>query len=92
MEAVSVDTLHTGEINYTQLEEKISQNLDKPVILNVNVGTTVKGAVDDLRRVLRVLESLKVPRERFYIHCDGALFALMLPFVKDGPEVRTYSH
>ena len=56
----------------------IEKNIDKPVIMNVNVGTTVKGAVDNLDRILRILDSLKIPRERFYIHCDGALFALML--------------
>jgi histidine decarboxylase len=76
-----------GEINYDILAQAIQDNRDKPVILNVNIGTTVKGAVDNLDRILRILQQLQIPRERFYIHCDGALFALMMPFVEFAPEV-----
>eukprot|EP00479_Gromia_sphaerica_P010188 TRINITY_DN4595_c0_g1_i1.p1 TRINITY_DN4595_c0_g1~~TRINITY_DN4595_c0_g1_i1.p1 ORF type:complete len:266 (-),score=25.45 TRINITY_DN4595_c0_g1_i1:169-966(-) len=66
---------------------KLRNAKTKPVIINVNIGTTVKGAVDDLLRILRVLDSLEITRDRYYIHCDGALFALMLPFVKYSPEI-----
>ena len=45
-------------------------------------GTTVKGAVDDLDLVIKKLEEAGFSQDRFYIHCDGALFGLMLPFVK----------
>jgi len=45
-------------------------------------GTTVKGAVDDLDLVIQTLEESGFSQDRFYIHCDGALFGLMMPFVK----------
>ena len=45
-------------------------------------GTTVKGAVDDLDLVIKTLEECGFSHDRFYIHCDGALFGLMMPFVK----------
>lgn len=45
-------------------------------------GTTVKGAVDDLDLVIQTLEECGFNHDRFYIHCDGALFGLMMPFVK----------
>lgn len=45
-------------------------------------GTTVKGAVDDLDLVIQTLEESGFSHDRFYIHCDGALFGLMMPFVK----------
>ena len=45
-------------------------------------GTTVKGAVDDLDLVIKKLEEAGFSHDRFYIHCDGALFGLMMPFVK----------
>lgn len=45
-------------------------------------GTTVKGAVDDLDLILKVLERVGYTEDRFYIHVDGALFGLMMPFVK----------
>ena len=37
-----------------------------------------QGAVDDLDRVLAILEETGYREERFYIHCDGALFGLMV--------------
>jgi len=87
MECQSIPTLPMGEIDYDILAAAIRKNSDKPVILNVNIGTTVKGAVDNLDRILRILKQENIPRNRFYIHCDGALFALMMPFIDFAPEV-----
>ncbi|CAB9525820.1 Histidine decarboxylase [Seminavis robusta] len=87
MDCQSIPTLPMGEIDYDLLEKAISRNLDRDIIINVNIGTTVKGAVDNLDRILRTLQVLNVPRERFHIHCDGALFALMMPFVDYAPEI-----
>lgn len=42
----------------------------------------MKGAVDDLDLVLETLEKVGYNEDRFYIHVDGALFGLMMPFVK----------
>ena len=88
MPSQAIPTLPQGEIDYDALEAAIRQNMDKPVIINVNIGTTVKGATDDLDRIVGILNKLKIPRERFYIHCDGALFALMMPFIQDAPEIN----
>ncbi len=54
--APQIPTLETGEINYDDLKAALVKNAGKPAILNVNIGTTVKGAVDDLDRVLEVLK------------------------------------
>jgi len=45
-------------------------------------GTTMKGGVDDLDLVIQTLQECGFTRDRFYIHCDGALFGMMLPFVE----------
>ncbi|KAL0793665.1 hypothetical protein Bca101_065042 [Brassica carinata] len=82
MECEKVDTLISGEIDCDDLRRKLLANKDKPAILNVNIGTTVKGAVDDLDLVIKTLEECGFSHDRFYIHCDGALFGLMMPFVK----------
>ncbi|KAL7442607.1 hypothetical protein ACHAXH_006715 [Discostella pseudostelligera] len=87
MDAKAIPTLPMGEIDYDALASEIAKNRDRPVIINVNIGTTVKGAVDNLDRILRILKTLGIPRERFHIHCDGALFAMMMPFVDWAPEV-----
>ena len=87
MDAKAIPTLPMGEIDYDALASEIAKNRDRPVIINVNIGTTVKGAVDNLDRILRILKNLQIPRERYHIHCDGALFAMMMPFVDWAPEV-----
>ena len=38
----------------------------------------MQGAVDDLDRVLEVLKEQGYSEDRFFIHCDGALFGLMV--------------
>ena len=87
MDAKAIPTLPMGEIDYDALANEIAKNRDRPVIMNVNIGTTVKGAVDNLDRILRILKTLGIPRERYHIHCDGALFAMMMPFIDWAPEV-----
>ncbi|KAH7436743.1 hypothetical protein KP509_05G033900 [Ceratopteris richardii] len=87
MDVVKVDTLVSGEIDCADLKRKLEERKDKPAILNVNIGTTVKGAVDDLDLVIATLRETGFTEERFFIHCDGALFGLMMPFVQKAPKV-----
>jgi histidine decarboxylase len=87
MDCRSIPTLPMGEIDYDILAEELDKNREYPAIINVNIGTTVKGAVDNLDRILSILKMLDIPRERFHIHCDGALFALMMPFIDNAPEI-----
>ncbi|XP_050235029.1 serine decarboxylase [Mercurialis annua] len=87
MESVKIDCLISGEIDCADFKAKLLANKDKPAILNVNIGTTVKGAVDDLDLVIQTLQDCGFTKDRFYIHCDGALFGLMMPFVKLAPKV-----
>lgn len=86
MDCVKVNTLISGEIDCADFGNKLLLNKEKPAIINVNIGTTVKGAVDDLDMVIETLEKNGF-KDRFYIHCDGALFGLMMPFVKRAPKV-----
>ena len=38
--------------------------------------------MDDLDSIIKILERVGYTEDRFYIHVDGALFGLMMPFVK----------
>lgn len=87
MDAVKINTLHSGEMDYDHFRELLLRNQDKPAIVNVNIGTTVRGAVDDLDKVIDILQECGFNEDRFYIHCDGALFGMMIPFVKKAPMV-----
>ena len=75
---VQVKTLKSGEIDYDHFREVLVTNRARPAIVNVNCGTTVKGAVDDLDRVLQILRDCGYNEDRFYIHVDGALFGMMV--------------
>jgi histidine decarboxylase len=70
-----------GEIDYDDLYETIRINRDVPVIFMANIGTTMKGAIDDVNRVRDILDDLAV--SNFYIHADAALSGMILPFVDD---------
>ncbi|KAI4352965.1 hypothetical protein L6164_007167 [Bauhinia variegata] len=80
MEYVKVSTLVSGEIDCADFEAKLLANKHKPAIINVNIGTSAKGAVDDLDHVIQTLIDCGFTQDRFYIHCDGSLFGLMVPF------------
>jgi len=87
MDIKIIETSWDGCIRLDLLQEEISKNKDKPVIINANIGTTMKGAVDNIYGIIGVLHELSIPRDKFYIHCDGALFAMMLSFM---PEKYTF--
>lgn len=42
----------------------------------------MKGGIDDLDLVIQTLEDCGFTPDRYYIHCDGALFGMMFPFLK----------
>ncbi len=81
MRHVIVQSLPSGEIDYTALYHVIDET--KPVILNLNIGTTMKGGICRIDKVLEVLKRKGI--EKFYIHCDAALFGIMLPFIENAP-------
>ena len=80
---IMIRSLDNGEIDYDDLRETIRINRDVPVILAANIGTTMKGAVDDVNRVREILDDLAITS--YYIHADAALSGMILPFV-DEPQ------
>ena len=72
-----------GEIDYDDLYEMIRVNRDVPAVIMANIGTTMRGAVDDVDRIRAMLSDLAVTNS--YIHADAALSGMILPFV-DHPQ------
>ena len=87
---VMIRSRDNGEIDYYDLRETLSVNRGVPAIVVANIGTTMKGAVDDLDRIRETLDDLEI--EDRYIHADAALSGMILPFVQDpqphAPRVR----
>jgi histidine decarboxylase len=65
-----------GTIDYQDLARQIDQRRDRAVIVVANIGTTMTEAVDDVRRIMQVLDELAIRRR--YIHADAALSGIPL--------------
>ena len=80
---IMIKSQPNGEIDYDDLYETIRINRDVPVIMMANIGTTMKGAIDDVDKIRDILDDLAVSNS--YIHADAALSGMILPFV-DEPQ------
>jgi histidine decarboxylase len=78
-----IPALENGEIDYAILKERLEKNKHKPAIISLNIGTTMKGAVDDLEKIKTTLAELHI--DRHHLHADAALSGMILPFV-DEPQ------
>lgn len=80
MESVMIKSQPNGEINYRELEKTL-RTLKRPPILLANIGTTMKGAIDDVLTIKEIL--FKVGIQKYYLHCDAAFFGMILPFYRE---------
>ncbi|WP_084679089.1 histidine decarboxylase [Methylocystis sp. ATCC 49242] len=83
MKHIVLRSQENGEMRYDDLSDMLRFNRDKPAILLANIGTTMKGAIDDLGRIRAALHDNAI--HHHYIHCDAALAGMTLPFMKDAP-------
>ncbi len=81
---VMVKSQAHGEIDYTDLEQQIAARRHLPVLLNLNLGTTMRGAIDRIDLAEAVLKRQGI--KRFHLHCDAALFGMTLPFLSGAPQ------
>ncbi|QQP55730.1 Uncharacterized protein FKW44_000165 [Caligus rogercresseyi] len=84
MELIIVKSQETGELNYDDLERHIKDNLPRPAIISLNIGSTLKGAIDSIKKTKAILNKLKLTQ--FHIHCDAALDGGFLPLICDTPQ------
>lgn len=87
-----VGTLPNGEIDCDDLirilDDLAREHPKRPVLMNVNAGTTQTGAIDDLPRIHKLLEEkVKARGTPFAIHMDAALLGACLPIVNPFGEV-----
>jgi histidine decarboxylase len=86
IEAVEVASNQAGEIDLSALEATVAGLVGRPVILALTCGTTMKGAHDDIAGALAVLDAAGLGPDRRYVHVDGALNAMVIPFLKGAPD------
>ena len=78
---IMIKSCPDGRIDLEDLHETVRIHRDVPPIIFANVGTTMKGAVDDLEGIRKIMEDLAI--HRYYIHADAALSGMILPFVEE---------
>ena len=79
--SIMIKSQDNGEVDYDDLRETIRIHRDTPPIIFANIGTTMKGAVDNLDTINGILDELALPDH--YIHADAALSGMILPFVEN---------
>lgn len=78
-----VESQEHGEIDYLKLKCAINSNREQVPIVVATIGTTMKGAIDQVSKVQSIMKELEI--EKYYIHCDAALNGMVPPFIKDAP-------
>ena len=78
---IMVKRQDNGEIDYQDLHDMIRVHRDIPAVVMANIGTTMRGAIDDIAKIREILQDLVVSST--YIHADAALSGMILPFVDD---------
>lgn len=77
---IMIKSAPEGHFDYADLRETLRLHRDVPPIIFANIGTTMKGAIDDLAMIRSILDDLAIPSA--YIHADAALSGMILPFVE----------
>lgn len=86
---IMIKSQENGQLDYDDLHETLRIHRDVPPIIFANIGTTMKGAIDDLAKVREILDDLAIGES--YIHADAALSGMILPFV-ERPQPWNFAH
>ena len=70
-----------GEIDYDDLRDMLIVHRGRPAIILATIGTTMRGAVDDISAIRQIIDELNIGEH--YIHADAALSGMILPYVDD---------
>jgi histidine decarboxylase len=84
--AAQVASLPNGEMDLADFATQLQALAGRPVIVALTCGTTMKGAHDDIGGALLALQAAGYDRDARYVHVDGALNAMVLPFLQDVPS------
>ena len=77
----TVKRRNDGEIDYDDLRDMLTVHRDRPAIILATIGTTMRGAVDDISAIRQIIDELGIGEH--YIHADAALSGMILPYVAD---------
>jgi histidine decarboxylase len=93
MDRIFVNTLPDASMDIDDLKEQLARHNDHPALIVATIGTTFKGAIDNVDQILQVLTG-----HEHYIHLDAALFGGYLPhthgaeYVSQKRQLDPFSH
>jgi len=82
LETVMVDTLPDGGMDPADLARKLAEHAKVPALIVATIGTTFKGAIDDIDHIRE-----KLAGHASFLHVDAALFGGYLPYTPHAAEV-----
>jgi histidine decarboxylase len=85
VETREVASTPAGEMDLADLGRVLDDLKGRPIILALTCGTTMKGAHDDIAGAIRVLDAAGIDADCRFIHVDGALNAMVVPFLPSAP-------
>lgn len=81
----------TGEMDYADLHAKlvdiVQHRKDVGFVINLNIGTTMTGAMDELSKVYDVIDAVGIVRNDVFVHADCALMGFIYPFLEDSVDM-----
>jgi histidine decarboxylase len=83
LRSIMIRSHEDGRMDLDDLRETLRIHRDLPPIVCATIGTTMKGAVDDIAGIKNIFKDLAI--HRHYIHADAALGGMILPFVDNPP-------
>lgn len=86
-----IKSCENGQIDYHDFESQLLENKNAPCLINLNLGTTMKGAIDDPQEIHRILRKHNKHQD-YYMHADGALMGFCLPFLESDMFFRKHIH
>ena len=82
LDSEAVNSQPHGEIDYLDLQSALYKHRDRDAIIICNISTTFRGAYDSAPKILSACENAGVSRNRVFLHGDGALGGMIIPFIE----------
>ncbi|WP_026948110.1 histidine decarboxylase [Algoriphagus marincola] len=86
-----IQSQESGEMSYNHLKDVISEihatNSNYGLVINLNIGTTMTGGMDQLSEVQKVFKELGIKQENVFLHADAALMGFIYPFLESKEDL-----
>ncbi|WP_019504461.1 histidine decarboxylase [Pleurocapsa sp. PCC 7319] len=83
LNSIMIRSSSDGTMDLDDLRETLRIHRDVPPIICATIGTTMKGAVDDIVGIREIFHDLAL--NHHYLHADAALGGMILPFIDNPP-------